>query len=205
MEEYQHWLEIVMHDVEANIVFQPLDHARHFTRFNREIGIIAAGIRDAKMAKAISSLYGSECGYLCDVSKLPACEEIDDFFDSVLILYSDLFESKCTQFYSHLDRGPERANPLNGPCYMLWDFDCGIDSFRYSGIPSHLDRSIQLLSQLIQSRHPATIESAIHGLGHMIDEFRQRCLPPLESVLLRSDIPEELKDYANQAIHYYIQ
>ncbi|WP_411825391.1 hypothetical protein [Luteolibacter sp. AS25] len=91
------------------------------------------------------------------------------------------------------------------PCYMLWDMDCGIDSFRYSGIPSHIEQSIQLLSQLAKSDHPATIESAVHGVGHLIGEFRDRCLPPLESVISRTDIPEELREYASQAIHHYIQ
>lgn len=157
------------------------------------------------MAKGIWYLYGSGSCYLAEVSKLPPGPQVDDFFASVTHLYTELFELRCSRFFSHLDRGPEQANPLNGPCYMLWDMDAGIDSFRFSGIPSHVDNSVRLLERLTGSTHPAIIESAIHGLGHMIDDFRDRCQPPLERILARDDIPTELRDYADNAIHYYIQ
>ncbi len=97
------------------------------------------------------------------------------------------------------------ANPLNTACYMLWDMDGGIDSFQFSGVSAHTYASIQLLERLANSNHPATIESAIHGLGHMIDKFRDDCQPILEQISAREDVSAELRDYANKAIHGYIQ
>jgi hypothetical protein len=205
MDAFKHWLVTGLSEKDPDLEFEARDLARFFTRFNLEIGRIRKDWSDSKMAKGIRHLYGSGSSYLIEVSRLPPCREVSDFFDSVPQLYKNLFEVRCSRYYSHLDRGPERANPLNGPCYMLWDMDCGIDSFRFSKVPSHIDDSIRVLGQLATSTHPATIESAIHGLGHMIDSFRDRCQPPLERLASRADVPAELRDYADNALNHYIQ
>ena len=194
-----------MNECDSQIEFTPRDLVCHFTRFNREIGRIRHGWSDSKLAKGIWHLYGSGSCYMAEISHLPPGAEVNDFFASVLHLYMDLFEQRCSRFFSHLDRGPEQPNPLNGPCYMLWDMDGGIDSFRYSKNADHIECCVRLLERLTTSTHPATIESAIHGLGHMIDDFRDRCQPALEQVSSRQDVPKELRDYADNAIHRYIQ
>lgn len=204
MNAFQHWLESGLNERDSEIEFTASELAGHFSRFNREIGDIRKNWSDSKLAKGIWYLYGCGSCYLMEVSRLPPGPEVDDFFDSMPQLYTDLFEVRCSRFFSHLDRGPEKANPLNSPCYMLWDMD-GIDMFRFSGVPEHIDHSISLLERLAASEHPATIESAIHGLGHMIGGFRDRCQPLLERIISRSDVPVELRDYADNAVHRYIQ
>lgn len=205
MDAFKHWLEKGMAEQGSEIQFEARDLANYFTRFNRGIGSICLDYSDSRMAKGIWYLYGSGSCYMAEVSRLPPGREVNDFFDSVPQLYADLFEVRCSRFFSHLDRGSERANPLNGPCYMLWDMDAGIDSFRFSGVPAHIDASIRVLERLATSKHPATIESAIHGLGHMIDDFRDRCQPVLERISACGDVPAELRDYAVNAVHHYIQ
>ncbi len=205
MDTFQHWLETGMNECDSEIEFSPQDLVCHFTRFHREIGRIRDDWSDSQLAKGIRYLYGSGSCYLAEMSQLSPSSEVDRFFASVPHLYTDLFEVRCSRFFSHLGRGPEQPNPLNGPCYMLWDMDGGIDSFRFSKIPEHIGQCIRLLEHLTNSIHPATIESAIHGLGHMIDDFRGYCQPPLERVALRSDIPIELRVYANDAVHHHIQ
>ena len=205
MDAFKHWLVTGLREKDPGLEFGARDLACFFTRFNLEIGRIREDWSDSKMAKGIKHLYGSGSSYLIEVSRLPPCREVSDFFDSVPQLYENLFEVRCSRYYSHLDSGPDHANPLNGPCYMLWDMDCGIDSFRFSKVSSHIEDSIRILERLATSTHPATIESAIHGLGHMIGSFRGRCQPPLEYLASRADISVELRDYANNALNHYIQ
>lgn len=205
MDTFQHWLETGMNGRESQMELTTRDLLRHFTRFNREIGRIRNDWSDSQLAKGIWHLYGSGSCYLAEMSHLPPGNEVSGFFESVPYLYADLFEARCSRFFSHLDRGPEEPNPLNGPCYMLWDMDGGIDSFRFSKNPEYIAQSIRLLEQLADSTHPATIESAIHGLGHMVGDFRDHCQPPLERIASRPDVPAELRDYANNAAHHYIQ
>ena len=205
MDPFLHWLETGLHELDSEIEFTASELAAHFTRFNREIGRISQNWSDSQMAKGIHHLYGRGSCYVAEISKLPPGPQVDDFFASLTHLYTDLFEVRCSRFFSHLDRGPEQPNPLNGPCYMLWDMDAGIDSFRFSGISSHVDNSLLLLERLAESTQPAVFESAIHGLGHMIVRFHDRCQPPFERILARDNTPTELRQYAYNAIYYYIQ
>lgn len=205
MDAFQHWLTSALELTEPTITFEPTDLAKCFTRFHREIFTIQQKHSASHLNQIIWSLYGVGTGYLGEISNLPPCQEIDDFFASVPLLYQNLFEVHCTHFYSHLDRGPQPANPLNGACYMLWDMDNGIDSFWLSKTPSHIQHSIRLLEQLSHSNHPATIESAIHGLGHMNCDFRSTCQPILERILEKNEIPQPLRDYAHRAIYSIIQ
>jgi hypothetical protein len=204
-DDFSHWLVTGLDEGDAEREFESRELLGYFTRFNREIGAIRKDWSDAKLARGIRYLYGSGSSYLWEMARLPPGRDVDGFFESVPQLYADLFEVRCTRFFSHLDRGPERANPLNGPCYMLWDMDGGIDSFRYSKVVAHLERSMEVLVQLTHSKHPATLESAIHGLGHMVGEFHERCLPPLEWVASREDVPVEIRDYAKAAVQGSIQ
>lgn len=88
---------------------------------------------------------------------------------------------------------------------MRWDGDAGIDSFRFSGIAEHIDNSTRLLELLLESTHPAVIESAIQGLGHIMDDFWDRCEPNFEYILFRGDVSRELHEYASNVLDHYIQ
>ncbi|MBT5927440.1 MAG: hypothetical protein HOH33_12550 [Verrucomicrobia bacterium] len=65
--------------------------------------------------------------------------------------------------------------------------------------------NIQLLNRLSESVHPAVIESTIHGLGHIADDFPKQCHPILERIIFKPNLPIELQDYAKRAIDGYIQ
>jgi hypothetical protein len=205
MDAFEHWLESGLNESDPSREFSRIELAEFFTRFNREIVAIQKDWSDPQLAKGIWHLYGCGSCYLNEVSQLEPASVVFDFFESVPLLYSNLFEVRCAAFFSHLDQGPEPANPLNGPCYMLWDMTCGIDSFRFSGRPEYIDQSIRLLDRLAMSHHYAVKESAIHGLGHMIDDFRDRCQPILERILSTQDLPQELQNYTKNAIDHYIQ
>jgi hypothetical protein len=180
--------------------------AKHFIRFNREIARIREDWQDDQLAKGIWHLYGSGACHFSELHRLPPSPLVDDLFDSLQVLYRDLFEVRCSHFYSHLDRGPDvLAQPLNAPCYMLWEMDCGIDCFWRFGVPEHVDLSIRTLAALGRSHHPAVVESVIHGLGHMIASHREACRPILEEIVGRKNLAPELRTYAHDAIHRYIQ
>jgi len=204
MDPFQHWLESGLDQRDPEREFEGEQLIEFFTRFNRDIGTIRNAWSDAQLAEGIWYLYGCGSCYLGELSKLEPNIKTAQFFDSVIVLYKDLFEARCTTFFSHLDRGPEPPNPLNGACYMLWDMDCGLDSFSYSGRPEYIQLSIDLLGRLSASTHPAVIESVIHGLGHMMLDHRKQCQPILECIAA-ANLPPELKEYADNALNSCIQ
>jgi hypothetical protein len=180
--------------------------ATYFIRFNREIARIREDWQDDELARGIWYLYGSGACHFSELHRLPPSPLVDDLFESVHVLYRDLFEARCSRFYSHLDCGPDvMAQPLNGPCYMLWEMTCGIDCFWHSGVAEHVQLSIRTLESLGRSSHPAVVESVIHGLGHMIGSHREACQPVLEEIMSRKALPVELRSYAHDAIYHYIQ
>jgi hypothetical protein len=183
----------------------PEELAAHFIRFNREISSIKTDWTEEELAQAIWNLYGASHCYFADLTRLPPSQLISDLFDSVEILYRDLFEPHCSHFYSHLDSGPESAKPLNSPCYMLWDMTCGIDAFTFSDFSDHVSHTFQLLDTLAESQHPATLESVIHGLGHLTDDHYPLSQPILDRIIHRKGLPNELKTYATNALQGLIQ
>ncbi len=205
MDAFQHWLDCGMNERYPDREFTPTQLAECFIRLNRGISTIKLSWGDSQLASGLWYLYGSGSCYLSNISHLDQDGIVTEFFRSVPALYSDLFADRCTTFFSHLDSGPEPANPLNGPCYMLWDMDGGIDSFWHSGRREYVELSVRLLEDLSALTHPAIIESVVHGLGHMVDNYRGKCQPILERIMDRAQLPQELKDYAANAIHHYIQ
>jgi hypothetical protein len=204
MTSFEDWLLLGLADEDIPEPIPTETLAAYFIRFNREIARIREDWQDDELARGIWHLYGSGC-HFSELHRLPPSPLVDELFDSVHVLYRDLFEARCSRFYSHLECGPDvMAQPLNGLCYMLWDMG-GIECFWLSGVPEHVSLSIRTLESLGRSDHPAVVESVIHGLGHMIDSHRDACQPVLEEIMSRKALPVELRSYAHNAIYHYIQ
>ncbi len=205
MLSYSDWLLSGFTGEDSHTECPPEVLASHFIKFNREISTIKTDWTEEELAQAIWNLYGGGLCYFSDLSRLPPSQLVSDLFDSVEILYQELFEPHCSHFYSHLDCGPESAKPLNGPCYMLWDMNCGIDAFTFSELSDHVSQIFRLLSNLAESQHPATLESVIHGLGHLTIDHYNLSQPILDRIIHRKGLPNELKIYATDALQSLIQ
>ena len=89
-------------------------------------------------------------------------------------LYEDLFDLRCAPVLSHLDE--PGANGLNAVCYMLWDVT-PINFFRTTEhrlTPEATAASrpmaeavFSVLEHALHAENIASVESGLHGLGHM--------------------------------------
>lgn len=79
-------------------------------------------------------------------------------------LFEQVMAARCSPHLSDLDE--QRANPLNGACYMWWDI------LPIHGQPEEPDRAefdaevLRVLSRLLSIPHDACRESALHGIAH---------------------------------------
>ena len=103
-------------------------------------------------------------------------------------LYRDCFAKRCANILSHLDEpGGEELNSL---CYMLWDI---------SPLLSSQDVLLEVLEDALYIPHDACIESALHGLGHLVDR-RDRAEEIIDRFLARTPhLRPELMQYAKAA------
>ena len=82
---------------------------------------------------------------------------------SFVPLFEQVMAARCSPHLSHLDEQP--ANPLNGACYMWWDF------LPIHGKPDDPARNVfdaevlRMLPQLLSIPHDACRESALHGVS----------------------------------------
>ena len=90
------------------------------------------------------------------------------------ILYRDCFGPRCAPVLGH--SGEPGDNPLNYICYMLWD----VSPLSYWERKTSPDREIfynavvDVLEDALTSTNPACVESALHGLGHMLSSHIDR-------------------------------
>lgn len=89
-------------------------------------------------------------------------------------LYEDVFDLHCAPVISHLSQ--PGGNSLNSVCYMLWDVT-PINCFRT--VVNTLDPEVRaavrpmaeavfsVLEQALYAGNIASLESGLHGLGHM--------------------------------------
>lgn len=117
---------------------------------------------------------------------------------SIKILYRDCFASKCAPVLAHVNE--PGANPLNGVCYMLWD----VSPLAWWENRPH--RSVfygalaDVLEEALGSSNPACVESALHGLGHMLSSYIERVTEVITSYQRRNVfLSSQLKAYAQQA------
>jgi hypothetical protein len=119
---------------------------------------------------------------------------------AIRILYRDCFGPRCAPVLGHLNA--PGANPLNFICYMLWD----VSPLSYWERKANPDRArfydavVDVLEDALTSSNPACVESALHGLGHLLSSH----IEPVTRVIaayLRKNIfvSPELKKYAQQA------
>jgi len=148
-------------------------------------------------------IYMLDCGF-SDV----ACALMDNQvsidlrlrgISSIKYLYADCFEHRCESALGHANQS---GNSLNYICYMLWD----VSPLNFWEGEKHPDRQIfydavvDVLEDVLKLNNPACVESALHGLGHMLRYHKARISETLSTYLRRNDfVSPSLKLYAQRA------
>ena len=104
-------------------------------------------------------------------------------------LYRDCFAKRCEPVLSHLDE-PD-AGPLNMICYMLWDT---------SPLCQWKDVVLEVMEDALYLPNDACIESGLHGLGHRLNQDRERVPEIIDRFLSKAKgLRPELRQYALNA------
>lgn len=168
-------------------------------RLNQKMREISLYYSDWQLAMGLSYIYDPACSDLaravqCGTSPLSIRLQA---VSSMKNIYTDCFELRCLPALGHLS---EEGNELNGICYMLWD----ITPIRSGGIEIY--RAISgLLEYVLTLKNIACIESALHGLGHLVYQ-RPDAAHTIQNFITKSKrIDPRLLRYAEAAKTGYIQ
>jgi hypothetical protein len=118
--------------------------------------------------------------------------------DSIATLFKDCFAQRCTAHLSHIDE--PGAGPMNSICYMWWDI------FPFTGHPEDAsqkqidDACLAVMQKTLEIHSMACQESALHGLGHWVPSYGDRCRKIIASFVQKHpELRSELRDYAMKA------
>lgn len=205
---FEEWLDAALDRRDLDPEPSAENLADDFIRFHENAALLTQDIDDESLGEILRHLHGSGSCYLSIVARLEPSVRMDRFFESVRVFYRSVFEARCSRELSHLKRaGEPSSGALNGACYMMWDATCGLDCFFTMADGAHAEACASLLEDLAGSEHPAVVESAIHGLGHMIewDGLYERGAAILRKVRQRNDLLPDLLRYADDALLQNIQ
>ncbi|MFZ6647772.1 hypothetical protein ACO0LO_18760 [Undibacterium sp. TJN25] len=119
---------------------------------------------------------------------------------AIKFLYRDCFSLRCAPVLGHI--GESGANSLNYICYMLWD----VSPLSYWERTASPDKEVfynavvDVLEDALNSTNPACVESALHGLGHILSSHIGR-VPQVISAYQKRNLlaSSQLKLYAQSA------
>ncbi len=128
-------------------------------------GELLARFSDAELNQGFWYLVSGSCSSLMLTLVEPAIPLASRLraLRSFVPLFEQVMAARCSPHLSHLDEQP--ANPLNGACYMWWDF------LPFFGKPDEPKRSefdaevLRVLQRLLNIPHDACRESALHGIS----------------------------------------
>lgn len=119
---------------------------------------------------------------------------------AIKVLYKNCLGPRCAPVLGH--NSEPGGNSLNYICYMLWD----ASPLSYWERTESPDREIfynavvDVLEDALNSSNPACIESALHGLGHILSSHIERVTQVITAYQNRNvfQLPQ-LRLYAQQA------
>lgn len=208
---YQEWLHYVFDrpvtangwyfDIECpDFAAEHVDFVLLVAHTMENCGRDLAGYSDAQVNHGLNYIFNNACSdvvfSLMD-DAVPGPLRLRAI-SSIKILYRDCFTPRCAPVLGHIDE--VGANPLNYICYMLWD----ISPLSYW--ENKLNRVvfysavIEVLEDALNSSNPACVESALHGLGHILSSCIERVTDVIATYQqLNVFVSPCLKAYAQQA------
>ncbi|MDE2509667.1 MAG: hypothetical protein KGL74_00975 [Elusimicrobia bacterium] len=108
------------------------------------------------------------------------------------------FAKRCSPALAHLDE--KGANPLNSICYMWWDV-IPLYGDTKNAEQKNIDlEALAAMKSTLEVNHAVCQESALHGLGHWLFEYRDQVEKIIDEFLACNDkLRPELKHYALNA------
>jgi hypothetical protein len=118
---------------------------------------------------------------------------------AIKTLYTDCFMRRARPVLSHCNE--PGASPVNSICYMLWDIT-PIGVWGTVAGCAYFDLALEVLEYALYLPHPACVESALHGLGHLgggtarrvhtvIERWRTQGAPSRSELLTYAECADE--------------
>ncbi|MCH7944798.1 MAG: hypothetical protein IIC73_02110 [Armatimonadetes bacterium] len=177
---------------------EPATVLEYTTRLFRDCGSLLEPYSDAQLNQALWYLVSdgtSDLYCLADTS-LP----LDDSLAcvaSMTLVYEQCFLPRCTDHLGHCNETGGRLNPI---CYMWWDI------FPLYGQPNDVhrreidDACLKVMETALGLSSVACQESALHGLGHWIRSYPERCRQIVRSFIKDNQRARpDLLTYAEEA------
>lgn len=175
-----------------------------FTYTMTNCGKDLAPFSEAQIAHGLNFMTTNSCGDVVMELKRPALAlaRRRAAIASLKTLYTDCFAKRCARALSHADDPVAAENPLNVVCYMFWDAS-PLHHWSGGGADAAAlnEAVLDVLEATLAIDHPATQESALHGLGHtrQIDRTNPRPERIIHAFLKKNPTPPALKAYAEAA------
>jgi len=199
---YSEWLKCVFErQDDKECLFDSLTINNYLLRLCQESQNLYPKYSFEQLDKGTWFAFGVVSGYWHDaIDKNVPDEKRVNLYQSLFTYYENVFQKYCTHFYGHQDWGPEKPNPLNSSCYMFWDMDTK-ECPAYKGDVLLTNEIFNLLERILDIESPACQESALHGLGHLIDDHKERATSIIERYL-KNEKPKtkDLEKYAKECV-----
>lgn len=177
----------------------------YLTRLFTESAQLLPRFSDWQIDQGLSYIVNNSCSnhmYSLTNESLP-WEDRSACFESMIVLYRDLM----APVYGSDPLGlaiRERTDRPTFSCYMWWDV------MPIHGAMDHPDGRmnkviLHVFDQVLQMDQVCCLESALHGLGHWQLFIGDRTKPVFDRFFARSDISDNIRQYAIEAATGNIQ
>lgn len=171
----------------------------YLIKLNSDLPRIIKRYSDWQLGKGFSYIYSPTISNLCFSIRDGAApiQNRVDAIKSMKNMYKDCFEVRCHPVLGHLG---EESSELDSFCYILWDVTalswCSEDHPNREEIYAAVS---DVMEYALTLKNLSCIESALHGLGHLVD-FWPQAENIVEDFIRRSkNIDPRILSYAEKA------
>ncbi|MGD9791588.1 MAG: hypothetical protein AB7V21_13280 [Phycisphaerales bacterium] len=206
-----------VHDRERRFFgMDPTLLTEYLTRLFEAPSFVADRYTDDDIAEATWFLFGSDSGYISDMTRGHAPADLQvRCVRAITTMYTDLFDRLCGRHGTDPDADLRDMTEIDGAVYMMWDMNNleGMVLFPEKG-PHLVDPAIEVLECVLREcRTSACRVSALHGIGHIYcyhnaqgsATIASRLRSIVDEFIARKALPEWLLDYAAHAREGYVQ
>ena len=182
-----------------HVGLQPRQTVAYTTRLFEHAGVLLAPYTDGQANQGLYFLIspGSSPLWALNDVEVPVSEKVC-CIRAITRVFESCFAARCTPHLSHINESG--GGSLNVVCHMWWDI------FVVHGEPTNpahreIDAAcLSVMESTLELPSVACQESALHGLGHWILDYPDRCRNIVARFLQRHpELRPELLEYAERA------